>query len=324
MSSQISTAFVQQYSANIYILSQQKGSRLRPYVRQESQKGKTAYYDQIGAVNAVKKVGRHSDTPLLDTPHSRRAVTMNDYEWADMIDDQDKIRTLIDPTNSYAMAAMWAIGRSMDDEIIAAALGTAKTGEDGATSVILPATQYVGAVITQASPYNGVVPTAALSNLNVETLIRVKSKFGIADTDEDEALHIAVTQSQIDSLLGQVQVTSADYNGVKALVEGKVDTFMGFKFHRIQRLPTAGSGGFLAAVTLATGVVALSTGNANNFRRCFAWKESGLLLAVGQDYEGRITERADKSYATQVYARMSCGAVRMEEVKVVAILCQEP
>lgn len=66
----------------------------------------------------------------MDTPHSRRMVTLSDYEWADLVDDQDKIRMLIDPTSEYAMAASWAFGRSKDDVIIAAALGTAYSGEE--------------------------------------------------------------------------------------------------------------------------------------------------------------------------------------------------
>lgn len=314
MSSQITEAFVKQFSANVFHLSQQKGSKLRPFVRKEMQKSKAAFYDRIGQVAAVLKAGRHSSTPQLDTPHSRRMVTMNDYEWADMIDDQDKIRMLMDPTSPYAQAAMWALGRSQDDVIVAAGLGTAYSGEDGATSVILPATQYVGAINAGAT---------AVSNLNIGTLIRVKSKFGVNDVDESIPLHIAVSQSQIDSLLNDTQITSSDYATVKALVKGEVDSFMGFKFHRLQRLPTAGAGGFLASIATGTGVVTLSTGNGNNTRRCLAWAEDGILLSSGQEIKGRISERDDKSYSTQVYASMSIGAVRMEEEKVVAVLCTE-
>jgi hypothetical protein len=312
MSSQITEAFVQQFSANVFHLSQQKGSRLRPFVRSEMQVGMDAYYDRIGQVAAVLKAGRHSDTPQLDTPHSRRKVTLSDYEWADLIDDSDKIRLLNDPTSDYAQAAMWAMGRAMDDVIIKAALGTANTGVAGATSTILPATQYIGAVAA-----------SAVSDLNVATLIKVKSLFGINDVDESIPLHIAVSQKQINGLLGETAVTSADYNTIKALVKGEVDTFMGFKFHRTQRLQTAGADGFLASINTSTGAVTLSTGNGNNCRRAFAWAEDGLLLSIGKDMKGKISERDDKSYATQVYAAMSIGAVRMEEEKVVGILCTE-
>ena len=56
------------------------------------------------------------------------------YEYADLIDNQDKVRTLIDPTSSYAIAAAYALGRAVDDEIITAVTGTAYTGETGSTS----------------------------------------------------------------------------------------------------------------------------------------------------------------------------------------------
>jgi len=312
MSSLITEAFVKQYSANIFHLSQQKGSKLRSFVRSEMQKGKYEFFERLGATAAVLKASRHGDTPLMNSDHSRRRVGLADYEWADMIDNEDKIRTLIDPQSAYVQSAMMAMGRSMDDVIIEAALGTAYSGEEGATSVVLPASQFIGAVAS-----------SAVSNLNVATLIKIKSKFGVNDVDAEIPLHIAVTQSQIDALLGDSQVTSADYNNVKALVEGKVDSFMGFKFHRLQRLPTSGSGGFVATINTTSGAVTLSTGNGDNTRRCFAWAQDGLVLSVGQDMVASIDKRADKSLATQVYARMSIGATRLEEAKVVGVLCTE-
>ena len=89
MSSQVTTAFVQQYSANVQMLSQQMGSRLRDAVRVESMTGKNAFFDQVGVATAVKRTTRHGDTPQMDTPHARRRVSLVDYEYADLIDDQD-------------------------------------------------------------------------------------------------------------------------------------------------------------------------------------------------------------------------------------------
>ena len=68
---------------------------------------------------------------------------MADYEWADLIDQQDRVRTLIDPTSSYALAAAYALGRSMDDEIIASVSGNAFGGETGSTTIALPAGQKI-------------------------------------------------------------------------------------------------------------------------------------------------------------------------------------
>src|SRR6056300_1356768 len=134
MSTQITTAFVEQYSNNVTMLSQQMGSLLRNAVDVETIKGKNAFFEQIGEVTASVRTSRHGNTPQVDTPHARRRVSLADYEWADLIDDQDKVRMLIDPTSSYAMAAAAAMGRAMDDVIISAALGTSFTGETGSTS----------------------------------------------------------------------------------------------------------------------------------------------------------------------------------------------
>ena len=82
MSTQITTAFVQQFSANVQMLSQQKGSLLRRAVREESVTGEKAFFDQVGSAVAQKKTSRHGDTPLAETPHSRRMVTMDHWEYA--------------------------------------------------------------------------------------------------------------------------------------------------------------------------------------------------------------------------------------------------
>lgn len=310
MSVEITTAFVQQYASNVFHLSQQKGSRLAGMVRNETQKGKSAFYDRIGSVAAQKKVGRHSPTPQLDTPHSRRRVTMDDYEWADLIDDQDKIRMLIDPQSDYAMAAMWALGRSKDDVIIAAASGIAYAGEDGSTQVPMINAQRYAA-------NDG----SSLTNLNILTLRAVKQKFDANDVDESIPRYLAVTSSQINSLLGQTQITSSDFNTVKALVDGQVDTYMGFKFVRTERLATVQSSESLTG-SASTGAVG-SGSSLTGERKCIAWAMDGILMATGMGVEGKIDPRPDLSYATQVYARMSIGATRMEEAKVVEVICKE-
>ncbi len=78
MSTQITTAFVEQYKANVYHLTQQRGSKLRKAVRTETVVGKNAYFEQLGSTAAQVRTTRHSDTPRMDTPHSRRRVSLND------------------------------------------------------------------------------------------------------------------------------------------------------------------------------------------------------------------------------------------------------
>lgn len=287
MSFQVTTAFVQQYSTNVALLLQQRGSKLRDAVTVGSYTGKAAKaVEQIGAVTAQARTSRHADTPLISTPHDARWVFPSDYEWADMIDDQDKLRMLIDPTSPYAMNGAYALGRAMDDLIISAALGTAMTGENGSTS----------------TPFATATQQIAVGGTGL-TVAKLRQARRILMTNEVDVmadpLYIAVTAVQLDELLGTTEVTSSDYNTVKTLVSGEIDTFLGFKFIQCERLGTDGSGD----------------------RRCIAWAKSGLHLGMWNDINTKISERADKSYATQVYVKGTFGATRTEEKKVVEIIC---
>jgi len=286
MSVQVTTSFVEQYKANVMLLSQQKGSRLRGAVRNESVTGKTAFFEQIGTVEARQRTTRHADTPQLDIPHSRRSLSLNDYDWSDLIDQEDKVRMLIDPTSSYAQSAAHAMGRAMDDAIITAATGTSNTGVSGGTSTVLPSSQKVA---------------VAATGLTLAKLRAAKKILDGNDVDPSIKRYIAVSAIQLDDLLSSTTVTSSDFNTVKALVQGELNTFLGFQFLHSERL----------------GTTATST------RGVIAWAEDGILLGVGQDMKARISERADKNYATQVFSSMSIGATRMEEKKVVEISCLE-
>jgi hypothetical protein len=286
MSTQIETAFVEQYSSNVQMLSQQKGSILRDKVRVESVTGKNAFFDQVGSVTATLRAGRHVDTPRVDVPHSRRRVTLADYEFADLIDDLDKVRMLVDPTSTYALAAAYAMGRAMDDAIITAATGSADTGVAGGTAVALPASQ--------------IIAEAGTTGMTIAKLREAKEIIDLADVDPSLPRHIIVSPKQITDLLGTTEVTSSDFNTVKALAQGDINTFLGFNFVVSNRLAVA-----------------------SQIRDCVAFVSDGIGLAVGKDSTARIDERADKGYATQVYYSAAFGATRMEEEKVVKIQAYE-
>jgi len=295
MSTQVNTAFVQQYSANVQMLSQQMGSRLRDAVSIENVVGQHAFIDQIGKATAVKRTTRHGDTPQMDTPHSRRRLSLDSYEYADLVDDQDKVRMLIDPTSSYARAAAAAMGRAMDEVIISAATGAATTNGGVESGGVASSTVSLDAT------NNSVGSSSSNDGLTIAKLREAKRKIDLNDVDPSIPRYIAVGPKQIEDLLGTTEVTSSDFNTIKALVQGDVDTFMGFRF-------------------IMTNLLAIDS---NDIRKCFAWAEDGITLGVGKDIMARIDERADKGYATQVYYCMDIGAVRMEEAKVCQIFCDE-
>jgi len=286
MSNQVDTARVEMYKANIMLLAQQKGSRLQAAVRTDGDIiGKRVHFDFIGATNSVKRTSRHSDTPLVNTPHSRRSASMFDYDWADLIDNADKMKMLQHHTGAYTRNAVAAFGRDKDDEIISALGGSAGSGEDGSTLVALPSAQKI--------VHNS-------TGLTVAKLRLAKLKLDEAEVDQDQMRYIVCMAEQIDDLLGDTNVTSSDFNSVKALVQGDVDTYMGFKFIRSQRLQTDGTN-----------------------RLIYAFTESAVGLGLPKDINVRVGERADKNYSNQVYVNMSLGAVRLEDVQVAEIACVE-
>lgn len=294
MSTQIDKALVQTYRSNIEVQFQQKGSRLRGTVRVETQNAEFDFYDRIGPVEAQKVTTRHGDTPLNETPHDRRRVALEDYDWADLIDKKDKLRMLADPTSAYTQNAVYALGRAQDRSIIAAATGTAYTGKTGATAVTFPAASEVAVNYVEAG-------SAANSNLTIGKLRRIRFLLESKEAIEDgEMVTAVVTASQIQSLLRTTEVTSADYNTVKALVAGTVDTFMGFKFVRTELLVTASS-----------------------IRDCLFYPMSGITLAVGQDIQVEVDRLPGKRYSVQVYVCGNFGASRMWEEKVIRCKCDE-
>jgi len=291
MSTQITTAFVEQYSANVMHLSQQKGSRLRSCVDSETVTGKNAFFEQIGTVSARERTTRHQDTPQMDTPHARRRVSLVDYDFADLIDNEDRIRMLIDPTSPYVAAAANAMGRAIDSAIIAAADGTAFTGVSGSTS-----TSYLASMTVDVQV--GVSP-AADTGLNVGKLRAAKENLDANEVDPDAKRYVVLNAKQLSNLLAETEVTSSDFNTVKALVQGEVNEFLGFSFVRTELIGVDG----------------------NSDHKVLYFSQPGMKLAIGSNPVARISERADKNHATQVFYSMSIGATRMEEKQVGYIEC---
>jgi hypothetical protein len=132
MSQQITTQFVQQFSTNVQLLLQQKGSRLRGTIREGMHVGEQASpVDQIGSVAAIKRTTRYPDLTPMDTPADRRWVFPSDYDWNDMIDNIDKLRMIVDPQSAYVQNGVAAMGRAMDAEIIPAFFGTCENRQVG-------------------------------------------------------------------------------------------------------------------------------------------------------------------------------------------------
>lgn len=287
MSNQITEAFVQQFSDNFFHLAQQSTSRLENAVRVESGiVGISKSFNRLGQRVAQRRLDRHGDTPINDQLHSTRFVDLWDWEDGDMIDDQDKIRMLAEPSNEYSKAMVAAMNRAKDSVIITALGGNARSAS---ATVALPSTQKVAVGST---------------GLTKAKLITTRGIFRANEADEEagEELFLAYGNKQLQDLLSDTTLSNTEYNTVLSLQNGAINnaTLFGFKFIPTERLP-------LSSTT----------------RYCYAWAKSGVVLGLGANARVEIAKDPGKSFNLRVYARQTLGAARIEEEKVVEIACQE-
>ena len=295
MSQSVTTHFVQQYTTNVQLLSQQIGSRLINSVTIGSYTGKAGVpVEQFAATVASKRTTRYPALTPVETSADRRWVYPVDYDWNDLIDNIDKLRMLIDPQSHYVSNATAAMNRAMDDEIINAYFGTSKTGVDGATS-----TTFLSA--NQVSASEG---SSAATGMNVEKLkagIQLLLANEAWDPSSGERLTCVITAKQNRNLMDEVQLINADYNGERAVVnDGFVMNWGKIDFIHSERLSNNGS----------------------TQRRCPLYVKSAMHLGKWQDISTDVSRRKDLAgLPYQVYVYGTFGATRIEEKKIVEIPC---
>lgn len=286
MSFQITEAFVQQFGDNFRHLAQLTRSRFEPCVSIEPNiVGMSKSINRLGQRTAKRRTQRHGDTPINDQPHSTRFVDLFDWEDGDMLDDQDKIRMLVDPQSEYVKAMVASLNRAKDDVIIAS-LGGASRATTG--NIILPASQKIavgGTGLTKAK----IIQARKLFRRNE------------ADNHNGEELFISYTASAAADILADPTLTSADYLAGKFLQEGDVEgKWMGFTWIPSERTPLSGG-----------------------TRQLYAWAKSGVTLGKGADITTKVGEDPGKGFNVRIYGKMSIGSVRVEEEKVVEISVTE-
>jgi hypothetical protein len=317
MSVNVTTAFVQQYATNVAMLLQQQGSRLRGSVQENGFVGKAAsIVEQFGSVSPVRNQSRHSDTPLISTPQDKRWVYPNDYDGADLIDQQDRLRMLIDPSGPYTQAGVMAMGRAIDDEILAGFFGSNNSGDNGSTAV--------GTLYAYNSNSQSVAATtggSAACGLNIAKLRAAKKLLMQADVDVDnEQLFMVISANQHDQLLNEAQAISLDYNSKPVLVEGRIRSFLGFNFIHSERIP--GAANFNA--TINTGIASGSSdGQYTAGSRWMVpfYAKSGVALGMWNDIQASVDRRPDKRNSWQVYVTGTFGGTRVEEKRCGIINC---
>jgi len=295
----ITTFYVQEYARILNELAQQRDSRLRRAVTEQRYEGKAGSpVEQVGAIAMQPVTSRYQPMGRVDAPTDRRWVYPSDWDLPQLLDSFDKLRLLIDPKSKFVQNAHFAANRKMDDLIISALGGTAKTGETGSSSVTFPSTQVVSVLQGSGSTATGLTVAKLRESLRI-----LRANEAIPDNDEPTDVFCVAGATQLDNLLAEVQVVSSDFNGGQpVLKEGRIQRFLGIEFIHSERLGTG------------------TDDQSGTSTPVYVWQKEGMHLGLWNDISTDVAQRKDlQGLPWQAYVYMTAGATRLEEKRVVKV-----
>lgn len=295
MADPIETWRILQFKDSVQHLLQEQGGKLRSAVTYDgSYTGKGARpVVQMGETAAIKVTERYGDSPNIDVPTDARWLFPVDYEWGKLVDSRDKLRLGMQPDGEYTKAGVNAMRRAEDVEILAALLGSAKTGEQGGTTTAFLSTNAVGVAVGGAN-----------TGLNHAKLRAVRKLLQKNKVDLDaEQLFMAITEEDVASLFGESATTSLDFVEGRPVSTGKLPQLYGFNF-----IP-------FSSDTLN----ALGYYDGSHTYTLPAWVKSGAHLGTWQDMTVTVAPDPTKKFIPRIYMQQTLGATRLEEKKVVKV-----
>ncbi len=279
MAQGISSAFVTLFDAEVKQAYQ--GQRLLAGLVRERQnvEGSTVKFPKIGKGSATLRVPQTDVTPLNIT-YSQVTATMSDYNAAEYSDIFHQAKVNFDERRELVQVVSGSIGRRMDQLVLDAL---------AASSTSLTVSNDIGGTDT---------------NLNLTKLRNAKRLLDKNNVPMDGRC-ILVSASGLESLLGETSITSADFNSVRALVSGEIDTFLGFKFTMIG---DRSEGGLAIDGSLD--------------RVCFAYHRDAVGFGIGMNMKTEINYVPEKT-SYLVNGMFSAGAIAIDDEGIVKITCRE-
>ena len=273
----ISNAFVQLFDAEVK-QAYQASRALAGLTRERTNvEGNQVKFPKIGKGTATVRVPQTDVTPLNVT-YSQVTASMSDYIAAEYSDIFSQQKVNFDERRELVQVVGNAIGRRMDQ-------------------LTIDALSSSGTSLTVATSIGG-----AGTNMNIEKLIEAKKLLDAGNVPM-EGRCMLIHANTLAGLLGETQVTSADFASVKALVQGDIDTFMGFKFVTIG---DRDEGGLPLPST----------------RTCFAFHRDAVGVGIGMNQKSEINYVPEKT-SFLVSSMFSAGAVAIDAEGIVAISCTE-
>lgn len=279
MAQLISNAFVTLFDAEVK-QAYQASRALAGLVRERNGvEGSTVKFPKIGKGSATIRVPQ-TDVSPLNVSYSQVTATMADWNAAEYSDIFHQQKVNFDERRELVSVVSNAIGRRMD-QILLDALA--------ASSTSLTVSNDIGGTDT---------------NLNVAKLRRAKKLLDAANVPM-EGRCMVISASGLEGLLGETQTTSADFNSVRALVSGDIDTFLGFKFVTIG---DRSEGGLPIDGSLD--------------RTCYAFHRDAVGMGIGMNQRTEINYVPEKT-SFLVNSMFSAGAVAIDDEGIVKITCRE-
>jgi len=273
----ISNAFVQLFDAEVK-QAYQASRALAGLTRERNNvEGNQVKFPKIGKGTATVRVPQTDVTPLNVT-YSQVTATMSDYIAAEYSDIFSQQKVNFDERRELVQVVGAAIGRRMD-QLVIDALNASSTSLTVATSI-----------------------GGAGTNMNIEKLIEAK-KLLDANNVPAEGRCMIIHANNLAGMLGETEITSADFASVKALVQGEIDTFLGFKFVTIG---DRDEGGLPLPST----------------RTCFAFHRDAIGMGIGMNQKSEINYVPEKT-SFLVSSMFSAGAVAIDDEGIVKISATE-
>jgi len=284
--------YTTQFSTNwIHLLGQMK-SRLDQWIEFDDFTGERKRYDRIGKVTAQVITDRKGATRIQDIDMDLRWAIRQAVDVANTYAEDDALNlgSLVLPTSPTLMEHTRAYNRDMDSVAIQGALGNVITGQLGTTPTALPGTQTI--------VHGG-------TGLTLAKLIQAREILDEADVDDNPGDRVlCVTPKQISTLLNTTEVKSADYNTIRALAKGEVDSFCGFKF-----------------VTFGSGTNSLVP-KASTTRSCVGWIKGSVKVMRGAK-KVHMDLLPSKQHTLQLRSVWHRGTTRLHDEGIVVIECTE-
>jgi N4-gp56 family major capsid protein len=273
----ISNAFVQMFDAEVK-QAYQANRALAGLVRERSNvEGNQVKFPKIGKGTATVRVPQTDVTPLNVT-YSQVTATMSDYIAAEYSDIFNQQKVNFDERRELVTVVGSAIGRRMDQLVI-----------DALNAASSPST--VGTDIGGTG-----------SNMNLAKLLAAKKALDTKNVPS-EGRCMLIHANGLSSLLDETELTSSDFASVKALVQGEIDTFLGFRF---VTLGDRDEGGLPLPST----------------RTCFAFHRDAVGMGIGMNQRSEINYVAEKT-SFLVSSMFSAGAVAIDDEGIVKISATE-